>query len=89
VAAGGPGDRGQGPQPGHQRLRALVVTAAPELREQLRELPATKLAATAAQLEPGPILTTTAATKLALCLLGERCAALDAELARLTPSWTT
>jgi transposase len=64
-------------------LRALVVTAAPELREQLRELPATKLAGTAAQLEPGPILTTTAATKLALRLLGERCAALDAELARL------
>jgi transposase len=64
-------------------LRALVVTAAPELREQLRELPATKLAAAAAQLEPGPILTTTAATKLALRLLGERCAALDAELARL------
>jgi transposase len=64
-------------------LRALVVTAAPELREQLRELPATRLAAAAAQLEPGPILTTTAATKLALRLLGERCAALDAELARL------
>jgi hypothetical protein len=64
-------------------LRALVVTAAPELREQLRELPATKLAGTAAQLEPGPILTTTAATKLALRLLGERCAALEAELARL------
>ena len=66
-----------------QRLQALVVTAAPELREQLRELPATKLAGTAAQLEPGPILTTTAATRLALRLLGERCAALDAELARL------
>jgi transposase len=59
-----------------------VVTAAPELREQLRALPATKLAGTAAQLEPGPILTTTAATKLALRLLGERCAALDTELAR-------
>jgi transposase len=64
-------------------LRALVVTAAAELREQLRELPASRLAATAAQLKPGPILTSTAATKLALRLLGERCAALDAELARL------
>jgi transposase len=70
-------------------LRALVVTAAPELREQLRELPATKLAGTAAQLQPGPILTTTAATKLAL-----RCWASDARRwirnwPDWTPSWTT
>jgi transposase len=33
-------------------LRALVVTAPVELREQLRELPATKLAATAAHWSP-------------------------------------
>jgi transposase len=64
-------------------LRALVVTAAPELREQLRELPASRLASTAARLQPGPVLTTMAATKLALRLLGERCAALDTELANL------
>jgi transposase len=69
-------------------LRALVVTAPPELREQLRELPATKLASTAARLQPGPVLSTMAATKLALRVLGERWAALDTELANWTPSWT-
>jgi len=64
-------------------LRALVVTAPAELREQLRDLPAAQLAKTAARLRPGPIATTTAATKLALRLLGERYQALDAELARV------
>jgi transposase len=64
-------------------LRALVVTAPAELREQLRDLSATQLASTAARLRPGPIATTTAATKLALRLLGERFQALDAELARV------
>jgi transposase len=67
-------------------LRALVVTAPAELREQLRELSAKRLASTAAR--PGPILTTTAATKLALRLLGQRYQALEAELAAWTPSWT-
>jgi transposase len=64
-------------------LRALVVTAPAELREQLRDLPAGTLASTAARLRPGPIVTTTAATKLALRLLGERYQALDGELARV------
>jgi transposase len=67
-------------------LRALVVTAPAELREQLRDLPAAQLASTAARLRSGPIATTTAATKLALRLLGERYQALDAELARWTLS---
>jgi transposase len=62
-------------------MRALVVTAPAELREQLRELPVGRLASTAARLRPGPILTTEAATKLALRLLGQRCQALEAELA--------
>ena len=62
-------------------LRALVVTAPAELRQQLRELSAKRLASTAARLRPGPILTTTAATKLALRLLGQRYQALEAELA--------
>jgi hypothetical protein len=62
-------------------LRALVVTAPAELREQLRGLPIGRLASTAARLRPGPILTVTAATKLALRLLGQRYQALDAELA--------
>lgn len=64
-------------------MRALVVTAPAELCEQLRDLSATQLASTAARLRPGPILTTTAATKLALRLLGERYQALDDELARV------
>ena len=72
-------------------LRALVVTAPAELREQLRGLPTGRLASTAARLRPGPILTVTAATKLALRVLGQRyqtleaeLAAVDAELDRLT-----
>ena len=62
-------------------LRALLVTAPAELREQLRGLSAAQLAITAAQLRPGPIVTTTAATKLALRQVGQRYQALDAELA--------
>jgi transposase len=62
-------------------LRALVVTAPAELREQLRGLTTGRLVGTAARLRPGPVLTTTAATKLALRLLGQRYQALDAELA--------
>ena len=62
-------------------LRALVVTAPAELREQLRGLPVGRLASTAARLRPGPIGTVTAATKLALRVLGQRYQTLDAELA--------
>ena len=62
-------------------LRALVVTAPAELREQLRGLPTGRLASTAARLRPGPILTVTAATKLTLRVLGQRYQALEAELA--------
>jgi transposase len=62
-------------------LRALVVTAPAELREQLRGLPTGRLVGTVARLRPGPILTTGAATKLALRVLGQRYQALDAELA--------
>jgi transposase len=62
-------------------LRALVVTAPAELREQLRGLSTGRLVSTAARLRPGPILTTTAATKLALRVLGQRYQALEAELA--------
>ena len=62
-------------------LRALVVTAPAELREQLRDLPAAQLASKAARLRPGPIATPTAATKLALRVLGQRYEALDVELA--------
>jgi transposase len=53
-------------------MRALVVTAPAELREQLRELPVGRLARTAARLRPGSILTTEAATKLARAYLARR-----------------
>jgi hypothetical protein len=62
----------RGPQPGHQRPPGPGGHRCARAPPQLRELAAPKLAATATQLEPGPILTTTAATKLALGLLGER-----------------
>jgi transposase len=64
-------------------LRALVVTAPVELREQLRDLPAAQLASTAARRRPGPVVAPTAATKLALRVLGERYQALTRELAML------
>ena len=69
-------------------LRALVVTAPAELREQLRELSAKRLASTATRLRPGPILTTTAATKLALRMLGQRYRPWRPSWPRWTPSWT-
>jgi transposase len=69
-------------------LRALVVTAPAELREQLRDLDAGKLAVTAARLRPGAIVTPTAATKLALRTLAERWLTLTAELTALDPNWT-
>jgi len=64
-------------------LRALLVTAPVELREQLRDLDPSKLAATAARLRPGAIVTPTAATKLALRTVAERQLALTAELTTL------
>jgi transposase len=72
-------------------LKALVVTAPDELREQLRALSAVRLVQTAASLEPGPVTTPAAAAGLGLRTLGRRyqvlsaeLAVLDAELDRLT-----
>jgi transposase len=64
-------------------LRALVVTAQPSFASSSGGRSAAQLASTAARLRPGPIATTTAATKLALRLLGERYQAVDAELVRV------
>jgi len=68
-----------------------MIRCLQQFREQLRGLPTGRLASTAARLRPGPILTTEAATKLALRVLGQRyqtleaeLAAVDAELDRLT-----
>ena len=69
-------------------LRALVVTAPAELREQLRELPATKLASTAARLQLGPVVSTMAATKLALRLWASGVRRWIRNWPNWTPSWT-
>jgi transposase len=73
------------------QIKALMVTAPVELREELRSLPGKALVATLAALRPGPITTLTAATKLSLRTLARRhqylaeeIATLDAELDRLT-----
>jgi hypothetical protein len=64
-------------------LRALVITAPPELREKLRGLSTTALIATAARLRPGGDRTVAAHNKLALRTAAQRCQFLDAELALL------
>jgi transposase len=61
-------------------LKALVVTAPDELREQLRALSAVRLVQTAAELEPGPVTTPAAAARLGLRSLARRYQALSAEL---------
>jgi transposase len=64
-------------------LKALLVTAPAELREQLRGRSAAMLVRQAAALEPGPLDTPTAAAKLALRCLACRYQALHAEVATL------
>ncbi len=64
-------------------MKALLVTAPAELREQLRKLPVRRLVAAAAGLDPGKLSTPTAAAKLALRTLAARHLALDAEIAML------
>ncbi|MFL6269736.1 MAG: IS110 family transposase [Actinomycetes bacterium] len=64
-------------------LKALVVTAPAELREQLRGLSTVRLIQTTATLEPGPVTTPLAAARLGLQTLGRRYQALSAELSTL------
>jgi transposase len=73
------------------QIKALLVTAPVELREQLRSVSGKALIATLAALRPGPVITPAAATKFTLRSLARRhqyltdeIAALDAELDRLT-----
>ena len=65
------------------QIRALIVTAPAELREHLRSLSTDQLIDTAAAFRPGPISSSTAATKLALKGLALRHQALQAEIATL------
>jgi transposase len=65
-------------------IKALLVTAPSELREQLDGLATPKLVGAAAVLEPGALTTPTAATMLALRGLAQRYQHLDAEISLLT-----
>ena len=65
-------------------LKALLVTAPAELREQLRDLPTATLVAAAAALVPGPITSPLAAAMLALGTLAHRHQALSREIKALT-----
>ena len=65
-------------------LKALLVTAPAELREQLRDLPTATLVAAAAALVPGPITSPLAAALLALGTLARRHQALNLEIKTLT-----
>ena len=64
-------------------MKALVVTAAPSLREQLRALSTKNLVATCARLRPGPLEGPEAATKIALGSLAARAQGLEAEAREL------
>jgi transposase len=64
-------------------LRSLLVTAPPELRDQLRALSTSRLVSKAAQLRPGALGSPLAASKLALRHLARRCQTLEAEISSL------
>jgi transposase len=64
-------------------LKALLVTAPADLREQLRGLSAVRLVQATAALAPGPVTTPVAAATLGLRTLGRRCQALSAEITTL------
>ncbi len=63
------------------QMRALVVTAPDEIREEFRGLTIRKLVASAARLRPGDPTTAAGATKFALRELARRIKTLDAQLA--------
>jgi transposase len=65
-------------------IKALLVTAPTELREQLADLPTSRLIGQAAALNPDKLATPTAAAMLALHGLAQRDQHLDAEITLLT-----
>jgi transposase len=73
------------------QMHALLITAPADLRDRLRTMTVSELITTASGLRPGPITSTTAATKLALRglaarhqVLSDELDVLDTELSRLT-----
>src|SRR5215207_6830164 len=87
-AGGGQSHGDAGPHPGRQCAAGAGGHRPVGLGEQPRDLDPGTLAATAARLGPGAIVTSTAATKLALGTVAERQLALTAELPRWMPNWT-
>lgn len=67
----------------YQQMKALVVNAPADLREQLRSLSRDRLVDTAASMRPGAVVTLSAAVKLSLKCLGQRYQLLTEELAAL------
>jgi hypothetical protein len=68
-------------------LKALLVTAPAELREQLRDLSTPRLVRAASVLEPGPIRSPLTAAMLALRILARRYQASRPRSTRSLPSW--
>jgi transposase len=66
-----------------QQMKALVVNAPADLREQLRSLTRDRLVDAAACMRPGAVTTLTAAAKLALKCLAQRYQLLNAEIEML------
>jgi transposase len=67
----------------YQQMKALIVTAPADLREQLRTLSRERLVDTSACLRPGPVTSPVAAMKQALRCLAQRHQQLAAELVTL------
>jgi transposase len=67
----------------YQQMKALLVTAPADLREQLRTLSRDRLVDMAAGMRPGPVTSVAAAVKLALRGLAQRHRLLTTELATL------
>jgi transposase len=70
-------------------LKALLVTAPDQLRQQLQGLPTTRLIGAAASLDPGPVTTPTAACALAVRSLAIRIQHLTSEAAALAEQLDT
>jgi len=67
----------------YQQMKALIVTAPADLREQVRSLSHDRLVDSAACLRPGPVITPAAAVKLGLKCLAQRHQLLSAEVVTL------
>jgi hypothetical protein len=88
VSAGRSGDQRAGPHPGHQCPQGAAGDRPSRAPRPLRVLSAARLVAAAAALEPGPITSPQAATRLAMGILARRYQALSTEISTSPPSWS-